>query len=87
MLPMCVMCSDQLEAPQRPTSPRSAEWAQKMEYAVEKVTAGIQQLQTRMIDLETKQQQLKGPMTPPEILQMVCPRPTDQLPAEGRECA
>ena len=86
MLPVCTMCSDEWEAPQRPTSPRSAGWAQKVEYALEQMTAGIQQLQTRMIDVEKKQENVpKDPVTPPELLQVVYSLPADQLSAEGRE--
>ena len=69
------------------------ELAQKMEYMMGQMMAGMQQLQTRMIDLETKQQQpknpeenvLKEPTPSQESFKMVYPWPADQLPAEGRE--
>ena len=71
------------------------ELAQKMENMMGQLMAGMQQLQTRMIDLETKQQQPKNPEenvleepTPSqESFKMVYPWPADQLPAEGREHA
>ena len=69
------------------------ELTQRMEYMMGQMMAGMQQLQTRMIDLETKQQQpknpeenvLKEPTPPQEGFKMVYPWPADQLPAEGRE--
>ena len=69
------------------------ELAQKMEYMMGQMMAGMQKLQTRMIDLETKQQQprnpdenaLKEPTPSQESFKMVYPWPADQLPADCRE--
>ena len=71
------------------------ELTQRMEYMMGQMMAGMQQLQTRLIDLETKQQQPKNPEenvqrepTPSqESFKMVYSWPADQLLAEGREHA
>ena len=65
------------------------ELEQKMEYMMGQMMAGMQQLQTRMSDLETKQQQPKNPeenvlkeQTPSEgSFKMVYPFPADKIPA------
>ena len=54
MLPMCLVCAGAMG----PTETRPANWAQKMEYAVETMMTSIMALQSQTADHETILQQL-----------------------------
>ena len=89
---MCTLCYGDGRVRQETTSPRSSEWAQKMEYVVEQMMASILQLQTQMIDLETTLQQ-KPKNSDQNVREEATPSQgsssgsADRRPAEGREPA